>query len=498
MSASILQLVASGVQNLHIVGKPEITFFKTVYRRHTNFSTESVPLHLPDGTDFGSKTSKNIQLIGDLLYRVYFSATIPSVSLTNDNNKIDKITKFAWVRKLGFTIIKNTSVEIGGDIIDKQYGEWLHIWNELCEKNKDGVDKLIGNVDELIQFSSEKDEYTINVPLKFWFCRNSGLSLPLICLKFHQVKLHIEIEKLSNCCIFGPTNYIKINDGIVRFSEYEYIEQTINSETAKGIFMDFDQDTGNLYYVRIGSQKFQSSDSEDDDEYKIVGLTSKYYTYPKKNTKERIKRKRQISNLSLTNCKFMCEFIYLDNDERKKFLENSHQYLIEQLQFNGEQTLGFPVNKINLSFKHPIKELFWVSQIKDFLTENYYDHMNYTDSYKKINNKPCGNNLITKCNIKVNGISRIDDQDGTYFGWNQAFDNHSACPEEGINIFSFSLLPEDYQPSGSLNASMVEKMCLHIWLNKIINETNPAYLKTYSLSYNILRVSAGLAGVAFY
>ena len=112
-----MQLVAYGAQDIYLTGNPQITFFKVVYRRHTNFSMESIEQTFNGFPDFGKKVTCPISRNGDLVHRIYLQAELPSAGT-------------AWA---GHKLIKSVEVEIGGQRIDKHYADWLHIWNELTQ-----------------------------------------------------------------------------------------------------------------------------------------------------------------------------------------------------------------------------------------------------------------------------------------------------------------------------------------------------------------------------
>ena len=175
-----MQLVAYGAQDIYLSGNPQITFFKVVYRRHTNFSMESIAQTFNGSTSFGKKVTCTISRNGDLINRMYVQATIGGGG--------------TLATCVGHKLIKSVEIEIGGQRIDKHYGEWLHIWNELSQTagHYDGYKKMV---------EGEK----VYVPLQFWFCRNPGLALPLIALQYHEVKINIEFGSVADCFSTAPT-----------------------------------------------------------------------------------------------------------------------------------------------------------------------------------------------------------------------------------------------------------------------------------------------------
>ena len=178
-----MQLVAYGAQDIYLTGNPQITFFKVVYRRHTNFSMEAIEQTFNGSADFGKRVTCTVSRNGDLMHKVYLQVTVPALAGAE-----------IWGKNLGQALIKYAEVEIGGQRIDKHYGDWMHIWNELSQEagKKDGYDEMTGA--DMAAASAETDLY---IPLEFWFCRNPGLALPLIALQYHEVKINIEFRALS-------------------------------------------------------------------------------------------------------------------------------------------------------------------------------------------------------------------------------------------------------------------------------------------------------------
>lgn len=174
----LMQLVAYGAQDVYLTGNPQITFFKVVYRRHTNFAMESIEQTFTGQADFGRKVQATINRNGDLIHRMYLQATLPAVECPCSVSKC-----FRWVNYIGHALIKTVELEIGGQRIDKQYGDWLNIWNELTREpgHQVGYDNMVGNTIFLTGTGLTRTESTtLYVPLQFWFCRNPGLALPLI------------------------------------------------------------------------------------------------------------------------------------------------------------------------------------------------------------------------------------------------------------------------------------------------------------------------------
>jgi len=510
MTGGLIQLVAYGVQDIFLTKDPQITYFKTVYRRHTNFSTEIIPQKFSTDPNFGSKVSATISRSGDLIRKMHIVFDLPSIPLLKEDGVISEKLRFAWVKRLGYALVKSVEIEIGGQSIDKQYGEWLHIWSELTTAKNKGLNTMLGDIPEITSFTDKKSTFRIYVPLQFWFCRKDGLALPILNLQYNEVKINMEINEVKKCYINAPKNYIKIYENIVHYKPFEYIEQNIDGTIASGQFIYFDKIENKLYYNRISKDEFQSIPDTIDPgdikteirsskyaKYNILGIDSKYESMPIINTKEKVQLFPRIHNLNIKNCFLLVEYIYLDEVERLKFIQSKHEYLIEQIQYSGEKLLDSTYMRIKLGFSHPCKEVIWVAQSEYLTTTRNNDHFNFTNSYKYKGNKYIGNGLILNQTITLNGHDRVSRRDSRYFSEIQPYQNHNNSLAPGIFVYSFCLYPEIYQPSGPCNMSKIDNMDIQLKADKSIILNNAAKLRMYAVTYNILRISNGLSGIVF-
>ena len=304
MGGGLMQLVAYGAQDIYLTGNPQITFFKVVYRRHTNFSMESIQQTINGTSTLTTSNSSGTVTIsrnGDLVHNIYVRV--------DANDGTDCIS--------GDQVISEVELEIGGQRIDKHTREWLQVWSELTvpDSKAAGYKYLTGGFSNTLMAGGTTgghSQQSVMVPLQFWFCRNPGLALPLIALQYHEVKV-----KLT----WGTTTEVS-RDGAA------------------------------------------------------------YGTAP--------------------TCEVWVDYIYLDTDERRRFAQQSHEYLIEQLQY---QTEGTANSKYKLNFNHPVKELIW------------------TDGSSQ---------TTEKAKITLNGHDRFSQQDREYFQVRQPLDHHTAVP--GYNI----------------------------------------------------------------
>lgn len=182
-----------GAQDIYLTGNPQITFFKVVYRRHTNFSMESIEQVFNGQADFGKKVTANISRNGDLITKTYLRVQLPDVTVSPSAAPSGGNVAFRWLNWVGHIIVKTAEVEIGGQRIDKHYAEWLHIWNELTQTagHALGYANLVGNTPDLTALTTVASGASaatvagqvLYVPFQFWFNRSYGLALPLIALK---------------------------------------------------------------------------------------------------------------------------------------------------------------------------------------------------------------------------------------------------------------------------------------------------------------------------
>jgi len=363
MGGGLLQLVAYGAQDVYLTGNPQITFWKVVYRRHTNFSMEAIEQSFNGSPRFGSRVTAQISRNGDLIHRMWLQLELPA--LTEGS---------AYVDKAGLALIKSVELEIGGQKIDKHYGEWMHIWNELSLPvgKQDGYSKLVGEGGAAA---------TLYVPLEFWFCRNPGLALPLIALQYHDVKVNIEFEDSATVLASGATA------------------------------------GGNI------------------------------------------------------DARLWVDYVFLDTDERRRFSQMSHEYLIDQLQFTGDEST---LNNIKLSFNHPVKELVWVLKAENAAKLQY-------------------NGNMESAKLQLNGHDRFAERPAAYFELVQPFQHHENVPiSKNIYVYSFALKPEEHQPSGTLNMSRIDTAAL-----KLTGATANATAKVFATNYNVLRILSGMGGLAY-
>lgn len=534
MASGLMQLVAYGAQDIYLTGNPQITFFKVVYRRHTNFSMEVIEQPFIGDPGFNKRVTAKITRDADLVTNMYVRIILSSVDPQGSN--------FAWIRRLGHAIVRRTEVDLGGTIMDRQYGTWLDIWYELARKgdHEVGYDIMIGDVPELTAYNTAiKPQYTLYIPLQFWFNRFVGLSVPLIALQYNELNIHFEFESIQNLivsdCNFDP------------------------------------------------------------------------------------------ATIAIQDASMLVDYVYLDTEERRRFAQVGHEYLIEQLQFDGDQLVRFLEFRYQVDFNHPVKELIWAMKNGNYTSGKefiYYTHENQWDPVEAarlvieksiaIGNDPTevagGNwvevqpldiqtvgtfninnqtelsvfvnatsltigtygitdkikaditiqadetilseNIVTSLTVRdlsfpvermtdtrfntcdprvrqfnnygvlidgsvnpiasaliqMNGHDRLDRRTGSFYNYVQPDAHHTNTPADGINVYSFALFPEEHQPSGTANLSRIDRTDLSVVFADSTDTTELPDLTIidpesrffiFGTNYNILRIYSGLGGLAY-
>jgi hypothetical protein len=446
MGGGLMQLVAYGAQDIYLTGNPQITFFKVVYRRHTNFAVESIEQTFNGTADFNKRVTATISRNGDLIQQMYLEVLLPAVSTLAPGS-----TSNVWTYGVGNALVSQAEIEIGGQLIDRQYGDWMNIWTELTipEGKRSGYDNMVGNAvstvgtnpaEQLGGIALTTSATIVNrlyVPLQFWFNRNPGLALPLIALQYHEVKLNLTIRPFADL---------------------------INVTT-----------TG----CTIGSNTL--------------------------------------------GCKLYVDYVYLDTDERRRFAQVSHEYLIEQVQFTGTETIAsLSSNKnVTLNFNHPVKELIWAHTTTEHATSSFGSNncrwFNYSgrNSGTSTLTGTLGCDSFQTALLQLNGHDRFSSRSSDYFRKVQNYEHHTRVPRVGSDIagltadalqislrqyiysYSFALSPEEHQPSGTCNFSRIDNAVLQLTYS-LANETaNALNLNIYAVNYNVLRIMSGMGGLAY-
>ena len=472
-----MELVAKGSQDVFLTGNPNTTYFRTVFKRHTNFSHESIRQFFKGELNFGKKVECIISRSGDLLTGITLEFDLPKML-----GKRGKSIK--WVDSIGHHLIRDVEIQIGGLPIDKHYGDWLEIWNELSldESKRSGYNTMIGKG---ISISEEK---TLIVPLQFWFCRNYGLALPLISLQYHEVKIILSLNDFSSCWNYDyDTFYLNKsgNNAIINSSVTDNVKTIISPNSTSfsdgqdyyyNMILMWDDGTEDRVQSRTDTQTLllQSNSSVGD---------KTGYGY--------LIKEEPLKDYKLDDVRIYCDYIYLDTGERRYFAQTKHVYLIEQLQNNGlnEYSKGQLVSKIDLEFNHPCKEIVWINRL-NFNTK-LNQQFNYSD---RINIAYGTNNSINDAGLALNGEDRFEKRKADYFRLMVPYQRHTRIPSNYMYVYSFSLTPEEMQPSGTCNFSRIDSAELTLNFKESMEDLT---IKVYSTNYNILNIVNGMGGLAY-
>ena len=408
----LLQLVALGKQDVFLTGNPQMTWFKMVYRRYTNFAIEAQPMYFDGTPDFGKRITCLVPRRGDLLSQLILEVELPALYLTSGS-------AVSYVNSIGHVLIQEISIEIGEQEIDRQNGEWMEIWSNYTTQfdKQSGFYNMIGKVDGYSP-PTLNGPLKLYIPLRFWFCKNPGLALPLIALQYHPIRINVTLAPLSN-----------------------------------------------LFYTSA--------------------LTSPLCT------------NLEVKPANITSLMLYGDYIYLDVDERRRFVSSAHEYLIEQVQYTSIIPIapGASSGSLRLEFNHPIKELFWYIQRDDML--RYHEFYNYSSI--GIYESGTRTDMLANAVLQLDGYDRFQVRDAGYFRLVQPYQYHTVIPEKlFLYSYSFALRPEDVQPTGSMNASRMDSIILQVNINPaLINTLGNLHSKVYATNLNVLRIADGYGGVVF-
>jgi hypothetical protein len=541
MPGGEIQLVAYGEENMYLNDEPQITFFKVVYRRYTNFSTETVQANFIYQANFGKKISCELSKLGDLIHKMWLVIELPDIPILYDlTNTVDNKLKFAWSRKIAYALIDYVEIEISGQVISRMWGEWFNVLDELNYTNfNSSLNQYIGNIPELYTLhttSSGIKSYTLHIPMFFWFCNNSGMALPILCLEYNTIRFNIQIKDFDYCAIFSPTNYIKIQkyygNGIIGEPLVQYSQQGVSWAEFDSIDPgDVDATTMNiqnynLYYRKISDNSFITTTStylnnlfssnlldiiqnglNKQINFIIFGVNSNsiYIPIPSSDTNpnsiyiENNYMFKKPIDIPFKNLFLLIDYIYLDRDERNKFYNDKHEYVIEQIYFTGNMNLQNLSNRNSIQILNPCKWFVFMGQISYLQNPNVNDFFNYKDTFIRNDlNQIKGNPIILSAYLSFNSIGQIESFPMSYYNLLQPFYNFPmANIPSGFGISTFSLYPINIQASGSCNMSCLNTFDINTIFRRIDEKYNKYIFKTYAVTHNVLRIVHGVSGTIF-
>ena len=523
MAGGLLQLVAYGAQDMYLTNDPQITFFKVVYRRGTAFSIQPFEKTFNDNPTFGQKASVKLYRLGDLASKMYLRVVI---------NRVPGIpgVKFAWIRRLGHALIKHVEIKIGGSVIDKHYGTWLDIWYELARKGQHdrGYSEMIGDVDYMTDYNDKsKPEFTLYIPLQFWFNRHYGLALPLIAIQYHEIYINLEFEEreklIVRCDDFTDFSEVRMLDvGLVTDYIYLDLEERIRfamigheylieqaqyygeeplEVSTKRLLLDFNHPTKEIIWAMRNGNYTQGNE---------------FLCYSNKEdwTPEILKCSKRVLQQSSILLKGPT---YTIDSSGNKILETPGDpppnYGIweefepgveNQLSSNGSllvtnmsetQSLWVNVGSLligdySITDKIIAEIIVDISNIITFTVASgmlsrdiSFPKSMITDT--RINPDPyicvyqfsnyglfiTGEfNPLAYAELEYNGQNRVEKRNSKFFGELQPYIHHSNTPADGINLYSFAVEPEKHQPTGTSNFSKIENIILSLWFEDCSNK----------------------------
>jgi len=489
MTIGNIALQYVGKENIYLTSDPQITFFKTVYKRYTNFSIEPIIQYFKTTPDFNRRCTVNIGKNGDLLSKIYLYIELPTIKSDLDN------LKFKWVNKIGLAIINFIEIDINGNIVDRHYGDWINIWNELTIGigHKKSYNKLIGNTLELNSYTNTKNNSFLYIPLSFWFCLDTSLSLPLISLYNSDIKIHVDFNDINACYKISPSLYLQVIDNYCIYDKGELFYQIYQNNKIIGEFINFDPIKKLLYYNPKKNTFIIPINDNEQQNLKLIGSKSNYIM--KININSSIVHKYYNNIPTMVTSYLLVDYIYLDNFERTQFLNNNHEYLIQVIQTLTEKTINSIYNTYKLPLFNSIKLLIWRTLlVSNKLNNNYFDYNNTynNDLIKNNNNKLIVNNLLV-----FNSINRMDLNNIKYYTILQYYQNQLINNDTGIYLYSFSLNPILLQPSGSMNFSKIDDAYIQLTMNNCVNYQNPILIKAYAIQLNLFKISNGIGGLVY-
>ncbi len=430
----LLQLVAQGKQDVFLTGNPQVSWFKFVYRRYTNFAIESLPMYFDGAGDFGKRITCVVPRRGDLLGQLFLNVELPPIYLATGNGGVGCVCGpnsaavatgdvASYVNSIGHALIKEIKVEIGEQEIDKQTGEWMEIWTNFSTPpgQRQALNVMIGRAEGYYppDGSFNTGPLKLSIPLQFWFCKNPGSYLPLIAMQYHPVRITIQFRGLQE--LFMKT------------STTAACQQTVLPA-------------------------------------------------------------------SITNCMLYGDYVYLSEEERRRFVSAAHEYLIEQIQYTPPIAIpaGATSATVPMEFNHPLREFFWY--IRSNRMESYNEWFNFSNlaaiesGYKRTD-------LLDTAVLQLDGYDRFDAREATYFRLVQPYQRHTITPvDRYIYNYSLALWPEQAQPSGSLNASRIDNLVFQFTFpveTPVLPDPGAQTTRVYTRNHNILRVIEGFGGLLF-
>lgn len=478
-AGTLIDIAAHGPNDLLLIGNPQTTVFRSIYKRHTIFTRDELQGSITGDVNFGQKIVIKADTEADLMGAINLEIDLPELTASGSDDQ----HSIQWIPNIGFALIEYADIRIGGQLISREYGEWMYIWYELMEPS--GLKSARRTMTGATTSGSAR---TVYVPLTFWFCRDIGRALPLVALQYHPVTIEVQLAPLNKLYNFGPTRYYDLTYvGTISIggdTKYQY--QSTNGTlftpdiTGKTLYYNSGATTTNITYIDTDNIAL-------DDQIPTVAQAQRVYikpTYTLNGTPE------------ITEIRPFIEYYTLDTYERRWFAQNAQYYMIEQLQFNENESIDSNVaqRRVLINMPLPMKQLFWIWQTD----ENYNNNelLSFLSTPDEEYEAP--NDDITSIFLYYNGKERIAERSSEYFRlthpWQRKLPGVGDTSPAYIYTYSFAEHPTENQPSGFSNFSLLDRV--EMFLNMRGGHQSGTY-RLYGLCYNFLRIDKGMGGVLF-
>jgi len=558
MPGGLIQIVAYGAQDLFLTGIPEITHFKYIYKRYTNFAMEFLELPFNGTKNFGETITCPIPKNGDLINSTILKLELPKVKLEktttntdlvsstlsefnnsenniiNFNNFIKYIYESIYIVNNGINNSNETFTNIKSSVtayLDSNKN-FILLKNKVSNDIKQAFDIeadlttiFAKNVNEI-----EKKNY-LKIVIESYIERSKNI-LNILQSDYSTKKKNYDNTLLNNykfCWIkdlgWNIINYVELQIGGViidrQYSTWLHLwHELFENILKKNDYNKFFNKNSNAY-------TFDNSEKDNISLYiplkfffnRHIGLSLPIVSIRNQEISFKLKLEN-LNNLiytdysgsdinsliNLSNINLLVNYIYLDQDERSKFAQSSHEYLIEQVNKLTFNKLKSEELNLELNLNHPTKYYTWTAQKKTDV-ENYKFYNDYTgnltytvtDNYPQISSNK--NNTIKQAQLELNGVDRTSNYEGSFYNYVTSYEANINTPSDGINFYTFSLNPKDIQPSGSCNFSRLNRKTIKLsftdeFLSRFSN-TEYILINFISVNYNILKFDKGLCKLVF-
>lgn len=579
MTAGLVQIVSYGNQDLYLTGTPEITYFKTIFRRYTNFAIENIEVQFDDEVNFDKISIVSIPTAGDLVHKMYLKLIIPSFyvqrNILSSSFIINKALAYSnYITALNDYLCVWKFMQLNIEAYRSSYEIYIATNTTGSTDIKNTVYSVFGNASRNI---SDPDPADVNVQIlnefivvlgKYPTYNINTLSLDAIAYSFTFISPDpegkSEKQKIFEALKSGKTiskyliadvytNYLQkkaiYDDYLLTNRKFawvdklghsiiNYIEIAIGGDVIDKHFGDWiniwyeltkNVHMTTIYNKMIGNvDTLTNYDRTTKPSYTLIiplqfwfcrnnGMAIPLVSMQFMEITINLKLKKfsecsyieleddetsyalddDYENQGLTiNGSLLIDYIFLDEQERKKFAQSSHEYLIDQLQVFTEDDISNTNVQFDITFNEPCREIIWVLQRKSFITNTIGSTKCLWDNYTP---NATGNGIsLVSAHIELNGITIIEDINGEFYNYLIPYRNHTSTPSDGIYCYSFALKPEEQQPSGSCNFSRIKKSNLIVIIkNDMFLNNDTVIFRTYARNFNILRFASGMAGLAF-